>query len=208
MAQQAIESAKAGQGGGAPAPGGPAPGGPVPGGPAPGGAPAPGGGGIRTVDPGQEAVSGQLPASMTEEKATPEEQKEYERAMQALAQVLYNNPAVANAIVDQIDPNDKVSSTAKVSMLLIKQIDEKIQLDENVVAEVTKETVGRIEELAEARHGITYGGREHQVILGSTWEGIQKMFGMEKEEAEALMAGVGGEGLADLKQQYDGFLNG
>jgi lipopolysaccharide biosynthesis regulator YciM len=160
------------------------------------------------VDPGQEAVEGQLPASMTEEKATPEEQKEYERAMQALAQVLYNNPEVANAIVDQIDPNDKVSSTAKVSMLLIKQIDEKIQLDVNVVAEVTKETVGRIEELAEARHGIEYGGREHQVILGSTWEGIQKMFGMEKEEAEALMAGVGGEGLADLKQQYDGFLNG
>ena len=128
--------------------------------------------------------------------------------MQALSKILYGNDETANAIVDQIDPNDKVSSTSKVSMLLIQQLDQKINMDDAVVATVSQETVERISELAEARHGIQYGDRELQVIMGSVWEGVQGIFGMEQQDAEALMAGIGGDNLANLKGQYEGFLNG
>lgn len=207
--------AQAAAGAGAPAPGA-APPGAAPGAP-PAGVPpeapnpqtsqgAPGG--VRRVEQGEAAIEGAMPAGMNEERASPEEQKEYERAMQALSQVLYANDEIANSIVDQIDPNDKVSSTSKVSMLLINQLDQKINMDESVVASVATETVERISELAEARHGIQYGDRELQVIMGSVWEGVQEMFGMEEQDAQALMAGVGGDGLADLKGQYEGFLNG
>ena len=208
--------------GGAPpagaAPGGAPPAGAAPGGAPPGGAPAPGGQPpagaappeppVRKVDPGQAAVPGELPANMTDEKASPEEQKEYERAMQALAQILYSNEKTSNAIVDQINPEDKVSSTAKVSILLMKQLDSKIQLDEGVVAEVTREATARIMELAEARHGLEYGGREEQVILGSVWEGIQSVFGMDQDDAAILMQGIGGDNLAQMKETYEGMLNG
>ncbi len=213
---QAVASA------GAPAPGGPQPqpGGPQPGGPAPGTAPgegappaAPGGPPpeqqppVREVDPTAPAVQGQLPKGF-EEQASPEEQQEYERAMQALAKLLYSSDEIANAIVDQIQPDDKISSTAKVSMLVVQQLDQKIQMDEAVVSTVTMETVERIIELSEARHGIEYGEREMQVIMGSVWEGVQEMFGMEQQDAEAMMAGIGDDGLAQLKGQYEGFLNG
>ena len=203
------------QGAPAPAPAGPAPGGPA--GPPPGaGAPPPAPGGpapapaqaTRQVDPGAAAVPGQLPKGFEEEDASPEEQKEYGRVMQAVAQILYANDQIANSIVDQIDPNDKVSSTSKVSMLLIQQLDSKVNMNEVVVPEVTKEVTGRIMELAEARHGIQYGEREGQVIIGSVWEGVQQMFGMEQEEAQAMLTELGGDGLADLKQQYEGMLNG
>jgi hypothetical protein len=149
-----------------------------------------------------------LPGNIKEERASPEEQKEYERAMQALSKLLYSSDEIANSIVDQVDPNDKVSSTSKVSMLVISQLDQKINMDESVVASVSQETVERISELAEARHQIQYGERELQVIMGSVWEGVQGIFGMEQQDAEVLMAGVGGDGLADLKGQYEGFLNG
>jgi hypothetical protein len=145
---------------------------------------------------------------MQEERASPEEQKEYERAMQALSKLLYSNDKIANSIVDQVQPDDKISSTVKVSTLVINQLDSKIQLDEAVVASVSQEAVERISELAEARHGIQYGDRELQVIMGSVWEGVQGMFGMEQQDAQALMAGIGGDGLADLKGQYEGYLNG
>jgi hypothetical protein len=180
---------------------------PAPAGP-PQGAPAPAQGGVRQVDPGAPAVPGQLPANLSEEKANPEEQKEYERVMQGLSKAIYHNDNVANAIVDQIQPADKVGSTAKATLLLIQQLDQKMQMQEVVVPEITKEATERLIELAEARHGIQYGEREVQVILGSVWEGVQGMFGMEQQDAEALMAGVGGDGLADLKQQYEGFING
>ena len=162
---------------------------------------------MRRVDPGAKAIPGQLPKGVPQEQASPEEQKEYERAMMALSQILYSNDKTANSIVDQVDPNDKVSSTSKVGMLLINQLDKKIQLDTNVVAQVTQDVVERISELAGARHNIEYGGRELQVIMGSVWEGVQEMFGMEQQDAQALMSGVG-DGLSDLKGQYEGFLNG
>jgi hypothetical protein len=111
-------------------------------------------------------------------EADPQQQQEYERAMRALAKVLYANDATANAIVDQIGEN-VVSDTAKVTMLFIKELDKKVNMDEAVIAEVTREAVERIAELAEARHGIEYQPTDIEKIIGATWEGVQMMFGNE-----------------------------
>lgn len=111
--------------------------------------------------------------------ADPREQQEYQRAMRSVAKVLYGSDGTANAIVDQVQPNDKVGSTAKVAMLFIKELDRKINMDEAVIAEVTRETVERISELAEARHSIQYQLPEMEKVLGATWEGVQSMFGNE-----------------------------
>lgn len=146
---------------------------------------------------------------LTEEPATPEEQAEYEKAMSALAQVLYSNEQMSNSIVDQIDPDDKVGSTAKVSMLLVQQLDKKVDFDEIVVAEVTQETVTRIIELAETRHGIEYGDDEMQVILSATWEGVSEMFGgLEENDMQELTASVGEQNLPGLKQNHEAALRG
>ena len=223
LAQAAAQAGAPAPGGGAPAPqGGGGGAGPPPAGPMPegGGGPIPIGAlsgnrranplqrGIDQVDPGAAAVEGHMPPGMNEEQATPEEQAEYERAMKALAKVLYANDKIANSIVDQIQEQDRVGSTTKVSILLVQQLDKKLQMDESIVAQMSQEVVSRIMELAEARHQFNYGDREGQVIMGAVWEGVQQMFGMEPQDAEALMAGIGGEGIADLKQQHEAFYNG
>jgi hypothetical protein len=184
-----------------PAPGGAAPAGPpqpAPGGPAPAGA--------QQVDPTAPAVKGKMP--FPEEQANPEEQAEYERAMKALSRVLYANNKTASAIVNQIDPNDKIGSTTKASILLLQQLDEKIQMDEVVVPEVTREATSRVMELAETRYGIEYGGREAQVILGSVWEGVQQMFGADPQEMQNTVDQLGPEGMQNLAKQHEAFLNG
>ncbi len=165
-------------------------------------------GGVQQVDPNAPAIEGHMPPGMNEVEATPGQQAEYERAMKALAQVLYQNDKMASAMVDQIVPDDKIGSTTKASLMLIQQMDEKLQMDESVVAQFSVEVVERLTELAEARHNMQYGDRELQVIMGAVWEGVQAMFGMEQQEAEALIAGIGGEGIADLKQQHEAFYNG
>lgn len=184
-------------GGPAPAPGGMPPNAMPTGGPAPAQ-------GVDTSTGGR--ATGEM--DIGEESASPEEQKEYERAMQALAQVLYGNAKTSNAIVDQIDPNDKVGSTSKVSMLFIQQLDEKVDLDESVIAQMVEESVMRIMELAEARHNITYDEREAQMIIGSTWEGIQMMFGMDEQNHTQLVGSFGSDKLSQLKEQYEAALNG
>lgn len=233
LAQAAAQAGAPAPGAGAPPPGaaGPPPGAPPPGAAPGAGAPPPrnaagempgqrqvgsmpGGrrgrptGGAQQVDPNASAIDGHMPPGMNEEQASPGEQAEYERAMRALSQVLYQNDKIAQAMVDQIIPDDKVGSTTKASLLLIQQLDEKLQMDESVVAQISVEVVERLSELAEARHNMQYGDRELQVIMGSVWEGVQQMFGMDEQGAETLVAGIGGEGVADLAQQHEAFYNG
>ena len=206
LAQAAAQAGAPGPqpAGGPPAPG---PGGPAP---APGGPPVPGPGGPPPVNAVDTSTGGRAPGNydLQEEDAAPGEQKEYERAMNALAKILYGNKKASNGVVDQIDPEDKVGSTSKVSMLFIKALDEKINLDETVVPQMVEETTSRIMELAEARHGISYDEREAQMILGSTWEGVQIMFDMDEQDHAELTRGEGTENLSQLKAEYEGALNG
>jgi hypothetical protein len=167
--------------GAAPPPEGAGAGAPLPapgsqaGAPTPPGAPPPG------ADPRAEAGAGgaATPVDKYLEQGDPREQQEYERAMRALAKVLYGNDGTANAIVDQIKKESYVSDTSKVSMMFIKELDRKINMDESVVASVTQEAVERISELAEARLQIEFKSTEMEQILGATWEGVQSMFGNE-----------------------------
>lgn len=179
---------------------------PVPGPQAPAAAPQPSPGQVQPVDPAAPAVKGEMPVS--EEQASPEEQAEYERAMKALSRVLYANNKTAKAIVDQIDPNDKVGSTTKASLLLLQQLDQKIQMDQVVIPEITREATSRVMELAETRYGMEYGGREAQVILGSVWEGVLQMFGADPQEMQGAVDQLGPEGMQSLAKQHEAFLNG
>jgi len=142
------------------------------------------------------------------QQAAPEQQQEYERAIRGMAKVLYGNDNTANAIVDQIKPDSLVSDTAKVSMLFIKELDRKINMDESVIAEVTRESVERIAELAEARHGVQYQPTDMEKVLGATWEGVQSMFGNEDVQGfTQTVQGMAPQDLQALKQQQESILS-
>lgn len=160
---------------------------------------------VERVDPAAEAVPGEMIGKL--EQATPDEQAAYARAMQYMSKILYGDRG-AKSIVDQIDPNDKVSSTTKAGVMIVQQMDKKLQMDQGIVAEITKEASTRIMELAEARHSMEYGGREAQVIVGATWEGVQELFGTNPEEGRAFLESYTPEELEKIKQQREGFVNG
>ena len=191
LAEAAAQAGAPAPGAGEPPPGGPPPGAAL-GGPPPGAAPTAAGksGGVQL--PTQEASS--------------QEQQEYERAMRAVVRVLYGNDETARGIVDQIDPNDVVSSTSKVGMLFVKELDRKINMHESVVAEITQEAVTRIAELAEARHGVTYKQQDMEKIIGATWEGVQSMFGGDPEQFTQSVRSMPQETLQAIKTQHEQIL--
>lgn len=157
------------------------------------------------------AGAGDLP--MPEQEATPDEQAEYERGMAAVSKVLYGNDKTANAVVDQVDPNDKIGSTTKVGILFMRELDKKVDLAEATVASITQEVVERVVELAEARHGIEYAPEEVEKILGATWEGVTALFGSDggpegAQSFQQFAQGMDSDALAQLKQQHEARLNG
>lgn len=141
------------------------------------------------------------------QQADQREQQEYNRAIRSMAKVLYGSDNAANAIVDQIRPDNLVSDTAKVATLFIKELDRKINMDEGVIAEVTRESVERISELAEARHQIQYSMGDLEKILGATWESVQSMYGNEDVEGfTQTVQGMRPEDLQTLQEQQNQIL--
>jgi hypothetical protein len=142
------------------------------------------------------------------EPATAEEEEELVRAREALERILYDSDELSNSLMGQIDPEDKIGSTTKATVLLIGQIDDKIDLDEAVIAPFTMEAVDRLTELAEAKHGFEYSERELQATLGATWEGVMSMFGVDQNEYDRFVSGIGEGEMSQLKTQHEGFLRG
>jgi hypothetical protein len=142
------------------------------------------------------------------EEPTEREQKEYTKAERALATVLYSNEEVSNSILGQIDPNDKIGSVAKASVLLMKTLDEKLDMDDSIIQQMTMETVDRVIELTEKRHGLNFEENEVQATLGAAWEGVMYSFGVDPSDVQDLSQRFNDDELGQLQNAQTQFLAG
>lgn len=146
--------------------------------------------------------------SFNGEEASADEQREYERALSSLYKVLYSNDKTHQSIVQGLKstPQNKIEPVVKMGVLLVKQLDEKVDLHESVIAQITGDTVDRMIEIAETRYGAQYSDTEAQRALGATWEGVMMMFGITEEDFQRGMQGLSQEDVFYGKQVYQGAL--
>ena len=142
-------------------------------------------------------------------QASEDEQREYKRAIAALSKVLYSNNKTNASILQALasTKQDKIDPLAKTGILLIKQLDDKLDFDEAIVAQFTQDTVERLIELAEARHGVEYSPVEYQQALGTTWEGVMAAFGVSEQHYKEFTESVAPEDLVTAKRAYQGALH-
>jgi len=143
-----------------------------------------------------------------DEEPTPEEQAAYEKAVDELHQVLYEDEERTAGFVQMLDPQDKIGSTVKTSVMLLKMMDEKSDLNENIVAELTVDIADRMIELGETAHDMTFSEKETQAVAGATWEGVMQLFGMDEESMSQMTQGMSEEELGGYEKQYKEFLEG
>lgn len=157
------------------------------------------------VDPVTDGVN--IRTKMSD--ATDDEQKEYRKALQALSQVLYSNNKTNATIMQALSSTrtDKIDPIAKTGILLIKQLDDQIDLDESVVAQFTQDVTERLIELAEARYEVDYSPVEYQQALGTTWEGVMASFGVEEADYKRFTESMAPEDMVTAKRAYQGALS-
>ena len=162
----------------------------------------------KTVSGGTAADGPDISGNL--EQATAAEQKDYERAMRALTKVLYLDDNTSLSIVETITPEDKIGSIVKASVLLVSQLDDKIDMMETIIPQVTLEVVSRISEMGEAKYGesMALTDKEAQAALGATWEGVMEIYGVDAQDVQAAEAGIDEQTKAALKQQWESALNG
>lgn len=156
----------------------------------------------------RESVNRNGGAAGEDSEASPEEQAEYERVLGALNEVLYKNEGTSQAIVDQLQPQDKIGSTVKAGVLLIKQLDEQVDIDEVVLAQVTQDVADRMIDLGEQVKDMQFSEQETQAVLGATWEGVMEIFGVDAEAYEELTQGMSEQDVQGYEKQYKGFVGG
>lgn len=161
-----------------------------------------------TRDPAAEApvkepdpVAAAAPQEQTQQdekpNVTPEEQAEYERVSGAMHTMLYTNEKVPQSIVDQIVPEEKVGSVIKISLTFIQELDKKIDMDEEVVAQITTDLVEEVLQIAEAG-GHEFSQQEAEQALMAVYEQVQAMFGGEgsiQEDFDIITQGMSPENI-------------
>lgn len=160
------------------------------------------------VGQARQQVNRQPGLSSDETEATPEEQAAYEEALDAVHQVLYEDPERSKAIAGMLDPRDKIGTLVKTSLQLIQQIDEGVDLHEAVIADIAVDVSDRLIEMAEQVHEMEFSEKETQAVAGATWEGVMELFGMDAGSVEEMTQGMSDEELQGMEDQYKGFVEG
>ena len=143
------------------------------------------------VDEAQVAPTGEV---------GPEEQEEYDRAMTELGDVLYSNEKTSRALVEMINPEDKVGTTVKAVLSLMTSMDDKINMDEGVIYNVTMEAADRLIDLAEAA-GKEFNEKEIEQIAVASWEGMMTAYDDEAEGSLQEDYDYLAEGMSDVEKK-------
>ena len=144
--------------------------------------------------------------TVSEEAATPEEQAEYERAVGALYAMLYTNEGTSKAVLDMIQPNNKVDSIAKAAVLIIQQLDDKLDLDEAVIPQLVMDVPDELIEIGERAKGMTFSDGELQAILGATQELTMQVFDVDAKKAQQLVGSLSPDQRASAERTYQKYL--
>jgi hypothetical protein len=155
-------------------------------------------------------LTGRMSGPVTaQEPASEEEQAEYERALDALSRVIYEDDNTSKAVVDGLQPEDKVGSVANLALILVQQLDDKIDMDEAVIPQMTLEIVDRLVDLGEQTKQMQFSDEDVQNALGAAWEGVMNAYGLgEAQDFEEITQGMGDEELQAQTSAYKQFLGG
>jgi hypothetical protein len=164
-------------------------------------------GGAQDTGPGAIETEGEV----EEEKpnVTPEEQALYDRTNQAMMTLIYKSKQATAAIAQAITPEEKIGSPARAVLMIMKQLDDKIKLDPVVIPQLTQDVVDEVLQIGQEK-GIQYSDKEGQLVLGTAWEGVTKIWGETddiKGAMDAMTRGMSPEDVAKAgasgKQLYE-----
>ena len=143
-------------------------------------------------------------------EVSPQEQEEFERVMAELSDTLYSNEKTSEALVGMIDTEDKVGSTVKAVLSLVTSMDDKINMDEGVIYQVTMEAADRLIDLAESA-GKEFNEKEIEQIALASWEGMMTAYGDEptmQEDYDFLSEGMSDVEKKQAETKYQELSNG
>lgn len=133
---------------------------------------------------------------------------EVQRGMDGIKTALYKDRKVSDSFLAMIKPDKKVDSMVRASILLVTELDKKLDLDEEVLAAMTLMAAGELMELAEAGLDMTFSEQEQKQIVGAAFEGILQVYDADPQAAADFVGEVGPEAEAQGVADYQAMMEG
>lgn len=144
------------------------------------------------------------------QQATPEENKELKRAYRAVSKAIYDNDKMHDTIIRTLSKDNKVGSVAAMAAKVIKLVDEKIDIDEGVIAGLIPAVVDNLVELMAKAKGIEMTDGEVKQALGVATETILLEFGVDPADYQEFARQQGmdnPQARQQASQFYEGLIN-
>ena len=107
---------------------------------------------------------------------------EYKRCVDALYKVLYGDDTTSRNVLDSLDPDPKgkIESVARTSMLIMHQLDEKLNMQGDVIPYMLLTVVDRLIELLERAKKVAFSDDEIMATVAAAFEGAKNLIPNEQ----------------------------
>lgn len=157
----------------------------------------------------QPMNAGQLGQST--EEATPQEQRNYERAMNVVAQLVYGKKKdMADSIADSIVADNKPGSLIQTGLIVIDKVGDAVEIDFVILPELIDDTVNLLADAASNKNGIEISPEEADAAKMGIFEAVISTVGGDspmQEDFQELTEGMSPQEIEQMKQQYFSKLN-
>jgi hypothetical protein len=114
--------------------------------------------------------------------------EEYKRLNDELMQTLYGmqGDAAAKSVIQGLLPQgpSKIKSVVVASVLIVKELTLKLKPPMQLILPFTKDVVSHVMDMGQQVKGIQYSDQESVAILGAAFEGVMRVFGVNKRQVQ------------------------
>jgi hypothetical protein len=132
---------------------------------------------------------------------------EVQRGLDGIKTALYQDKNVSDQFLAMIKPEKKEDSLVRAAILLVTELDKRLDLDESVLAPMAVMASGELIELVEAANGITFDEAAQKRVVMSAFEGVLQAYQVDGQEAADFVAEVGPEAEQQGIEDYSAALN-
>jgi hypothetical protein len=137
-----------------------------------------------------------------EEPATEDEQAGYENAIAAVTDALYEDDKTHEAVMRMLSIGDPLQAIAKAAVMLITEIDKKIDIPRAVLFELPGDLFDMLHELGDKAGLFTLTPQQEKTGVAATQELVLKAYGMDEEELQDITSSLTEQDVQELSGVY------
>jgi len=142
------------------------------------------------------------------EEASPEEQADYARAIQAISKALYETDEVFDGIEGMLQGPDPVDALVRATVTLITEVDKKIQISEVVLPHLPFVVFDMLLEVGTKAGFFDLSERDIKVGMAAAQETLLRAYGVTEEQFEEASRGLNQRDVDQLADVYQEVTNG